>query len=172
MKDFSVQRRIKFMHPCTENNFKISKEEMIESLKKSVYKNRFKVYNTFLLQDEDRWRRGKKKEFQDSLANDKLNYFAYVKFYLDKNDKNDKKYAIVAGKSGSTKVNQSGCDLSFSTKQEDGNARKWLQENKKQWCQTEILVIWPEQTDKIDENEKEAFEIERYLQETFCLLGS
>ena len=95
MKDFSVQRRIKFMHPCTENNFKISKEEMIESLKKSVYKNRFKVYNTFLLQDEDRWRRGKKKEFQDSLANDKLNYFAYVKFYLDKNDQNDqndKKY--------------------------------------------------------------------------------
>lgn len=78
---------------------------------------------------EDRWGIGCKYKFQQSLEDENLYYFVYIKFYLD----NGKKYALVAGKSSSNKVNQTGCDLGFyEYPRFEGEAY----DNKKQWCQT------------------------------------
>ncbi len=151
-----------------KDNFNVSKNDVIATLENSIYKDRYKVYETFLKKKDVRWRRGKKDEFQRSLVDSGLKYFAYIKFYLD----GDNKYAIVAGKSGSKKVNPtSGCDLSFSTNPEHGEARRWLKKMEKKWCQTEIIIIWSNDIDE-KKNEEEAFNIERYLKETFNLLGS
>lgn len=150
-------------------NFEYSKDDIITILEESTGEIGLKVYNTFLEQEAIRWKRGKKNCFQQSLVDDGLEYFSYVKFYIGDDGK---KYALVAGKSGSKSVNKSsGCDLSFSIKPEHGAARKWLEKHHKSWCQTEILIVWKNNVD-IKESEKKAFEIEAYLQKTFGLLGS
>ena len=103
---------------------------------------------------------------------DQLENFAYIKFYFD----DGKEYAIVAGKSGSLRVNKSsGCDLSFSTDLKHGKVRKWLQENKKECCQTEILIVYSDDKGlekNLEENRKKAYEIEGKLKKAFELLGS
>ena len=159
-----VKQRNNMVKVVDKNDFTVSKEDIIDYLENSIYKNRYKVYDTFLGQEDTRWKRGQKYKFQQSLVASELNYFAYIKFYLDK----DKKIALVAGKSGSKRVNTtSGCDLSFSTKPEHGEARKWLLKKGKCWCQTEIIIIWTKTA-----SEKEAFDIERNLQKKFDLFGS
>lgn len=151
-----------------KENFRITKDDIIEKLKNSEYKERYKVYDTYLGQDADRWRRGYKSKYQQALVHDKLMYFAYIKFYVD----NGEKYALVAGKSGSYNVNKSsGCDLGFYVYPEKGPAKKWLYDNKKQWCQTEFLVI-STNADEKDKSCKEAEIIEKYLMNTFGLFES
>lgn len=145
-------------------------QEVIDMLNSMSDKYVYKVYDTCLEQDKDRWGRGKKSKFQRSLAADGLDYFGYIKFCLDDGEK----YAIVAGKSGSLNVNKSsGCDLSFSVDVKDGPAREWLRDNNKEWCQTEIIVVTrKEEVEDNKENEKIAFEIESDLKKCFGLLGS
>lgn len=151
-----------------KDNFNVSKNDILNYLANSKYKSRYNVYETFLRQEDIRWMRGKKRDFQQSLVDIDLNYFAYIKFYL----KEGKEYALVVGKSGSKKVNKtSGCDLSFSTNIEHGQARKWLSQNSKLWCQTEIIIVWTNAIEKID-SEKEAYMIESDLQKKFDLFGS
>jgi len=147
--------------------FNLSKEDILCKLENTEYKDRYKIFNTCLEQGADRWRRGKKSEFQKSLVNDKLFYFAYIKFYLD----NDNEYALVAGKSGSYTVISSGCDLGFYEYPEKGPAKEWLHNNNKKWCQTEILIIRTIAKDK-KISEKEAFAIEKFLVSSFGLLES
>ncbi|WP_277407748.1 hypothetical protein [Lacrimispora xylanisolvens] len=147
--------------------YKISKEEIIRELKDSEYRNDYQIYKTKLGQDEDGWKYGKHHEFEMSLVDGGLNYFAYIKFYLD----NGQKYALVAGKTGSYNVNGSGSDVRFRIYPYEGAAKEWLRDNNKEWCQTEILVIKPKKEDKKG-SEEEAREIERYLVNTFGLLES
>lgn len=78
---------------------------------------------------------------------------------------------MVAGKSGSYNVNGSGCDLGFYLYPQKGHAKRWLYDNKKQWCQTEFLVIATNAQEKKESN-KEAREIEKYLESTFGLFIS
>lgn len=145
-------------------------QEVIDMLNSMSDKYVYKVYDTCLEQDKDRWGWGKKSRFQKSLVDGELKYFAYIKFYLDDGEK----YAIVAGKSGSLNVNKStGCDLSFSLNNKHGKARRWLNTNHKEWCQTEIIVVTrKEEVEDNKENEKIAFEIESDLKKCFGLLGS
>lgn len=150
-----------------KNMYKISKEEIIRELKDSEYKNDYYIYETKLKQDEDGWKRGKHHEFEMSLVEDNINYFAYIKFYLD----NGQKYGLVAGKTGSYNVNGSGNDVRFRIQPDTDAAKKWLKDNDKEWCQTEILLIKTKNEDK-DASEKEALKIEKYLVDTFGLLES
>lgn len=66
-----------------KETFQISMEDIIGELENSEYKQRYKIYNTCLGQDANRWRRGYKSKFQQSLVDDNLMFFAYIKFYLD-----------------------------------------------------------------------------------------
>lgn len=137
-----------------------TKEEIEKDL--LTEKVEYYVVDTCLGQNEDRWRRGEKSKFQQNLCNLGLEYFAYIKFYLEGYNK----IAIVVGKSGSKLVNKSqGCDLSFSVKATDGAARKWLLNNQRQWCQTKILVV-PAKC------QREAYAIESELAGRYSLLGS
>ena len=146
----------------------ISMQDVIGKLENSEYKERFKIYDTYLGQDADRWRRGYKSKFQQSLVDDNLMFFGYIKFYVD----GGKKYALVAGKSGSYTVNNSsGCDLGFYLYPQKGLAKKWIKDNEKQWCQTEFLVIATNAEEK-EKSCKEAEEIEKYLVHTFGLFES
>lgn len=151
-----------------KENFQISMEDIIGELENSEYKDSYKIYDTYLGQDADRWRRGYKSKFQQSLVDDNLMFFAYIKFYVD----DGKKYALVAGKSGSYNVNNSsGCDLCFYLYPQKGSAKKWLSDNEKQWCQTEFLVIATNAEEK-EESCIEAAKIEKYLVRTFGLFES
>ncbi|MBZ9635075.1 hypothetical protein [Clostridium sp. FP1] len=151
-----------------KETFQISMEDIIGELENSEYKERYEIYDTYLGQDADRWRRGYKSKFQQSLVDDNLMYFAYIKFYVG----GEKKYALVAGKSGSYTVNNSsGCDLGFYLYPQKGSAKKWLYDNEKQWCQTEFLVIATNVEEK-EKSCKEAEAIEKYLVRTFGLFES
>lgn len=155
--------------PRDMENFTVSKKEIINQLANCEISKEciIQCFDTYRNQGEARWKRGTKRKFQCSLSNANLHYFAYVKFY--KGDDN-KDYALVAGKSGSYLVNKSsGCDLSFSTREKDGAARRWLKNHCKQWCHTEILIIAPKDA---SESEKRAYKIERELLMNFDLFGS
>ena len=153
-------------------NYKFTLADVKERLDApdAVKKHDYKVYDTFLEQDADRWKTGRKAQFQQQFVSENRKYFAYIKFYLDGEDI----YAIVAGKSGSYIVNKSrGFDLSFSFKRENRVSREWLEDNKKVYCQTMTLVVYPrEQIEDRKLNRRKAFEIERELKEMFGLLGS
>ena len=148
-----------------KENFRLSKEAIFSELTKSKYGNRYECCSTYLEQNAVRWRRGKHSDFEKSLMG--MKYFAYIKFYLD----DDVMYALVAGKSGSRRVNGSGSDVRFREYPYKGKAKAWLYEQKKQWCKTEILVI-PAIAEEDEENKNEALEIERYLVKTFGLFQS
>jgi hypothetical protein len=151
-----------------KQNYRISLEDIMNELNKKECDIKYKIYNTYFIQGDKRWRRGYKRKFQESLVNDKLLYFAYIKFYLDEG----KKYALVAGKSGSKIVNtSSGCDLAFDKCQNNGLARKWLCENRKEWCETEILII-STGIKEIKDSCKDSLSIERCLVSKFGLFES
>ena len=148
----------------------ISIESVINELEKSdEYKDRFQLCHTHFQQDKDRW--NQRRKFEVTLATELNNgkgikYFAYIKFYLDK----DKKYALVAGKSGSRLVNVKS-DVCFLSYPKKGLAKKWLYEHDKEWYVEEVLIVWALADDK-KANEKEAFAIERDLIKLFGLYKS
>jgi hypothetical protein len=168
LKDkFEYVEGVSMVNEIDKNLRKISKEDIVSELENSDYKGRSEIYDTCLGQDANRWRRRHKSKFQQSLVDHNLKFFAYIKFY----EHGEKKYALVAGKSGSYIVNSSGCDLGFYLYQQKGLAKKWLYDNEKRWCQTEILVISTNAEEK-EESNKEAAEIEQYLVRTFGLFES
>lgn len=150
------------------NYYKMSMNDILSELEKSgKYKDRIEICNTFLEQKKNRWGRGKRSKFEDSLIAKNIYYFAYIKFYLD-DDKN--KYALVAGKSGSKKVNVKS-DIRFCVFPDKGQAKKWLYDNDKNWWHEEILVIKTISEEK-NISKDEALEIENYLVKTFGLCES
>lgn len=124
----------------------------------------FKLYSTFRSQRSNNWENGSKSAFEQSLVDDGITWFIYIKFYLDK--QNNSK-PLVCGKSGSILVNNSGSDLSFSTDINDGPARRFLAENsgKYLWDKTKIAIL-------SCNSEKEAYELENKYTELLNLFRS
>ena len=144
------------------------KKKFIIQSNKLTYKNNiipgFKLYSTFRAQDSEDWSGGIKQAFEQSLIDDSISWFIYIKFYLDM--QNNSK-PLVCGKSGSLLVNSNGSDLSFSTDINDGPARRFLAENsgKYLWDKTKIAIL-------PCNSEKEAYELERKYTNLLNLFGS
>lgn len=128
------------------------------------YKNQFKTFNidwqlpegfqlipTFRTQDSDSWN-GAKAAFEQFLVDLNIGWFVYIKFYISANNQI---LPLVVGKSGSLLVNVSGSDLSFSTNPDDGPARRFLVEEKLNWCQTQIAILKCNNENEAYEKEKE-----------------
>ena len=109
----------------------------------------FVIYPTFRAQDSKDWK-GSLQAFEQNLIDNEIGWFAYIKFYIDENNKFK---PLVCGKSGSKLVNVSGSDVSFSIDINDGPARCFLQEEGFEWCKTQIAIL------KCD-SEEEAYEKE------------
>lgn len=122
--------------------------------------NHFKLYPTFRT-SKDSWN-GDKIAFEENLLNNKIKYFVYIKFFIDKKGK---AIPIVCGKSGSSIVNSSGSDLSFSIDIDHGPARKFLNKNKLEWCYDLVFI-------RKCKDQKHAYEIERTITKKFKLFGS
>ena len=124
----------------------------------------FKLYPTFRKQDSNLWSDGSKSAFEQSLVDDDILWFIYIKFYLDA--KNNPK-PLVCGKSGSLLVNSNGSDLSFSTDINDGPARRFLAENsgKYLWDKTKVAIL-------PCKSEQEAYKLENKYTELLNLFGS
>jgi len=124
-----------------------------------------KLISTYLIQDAERWERGKKACFKEDLkkacSGEGLmefgKHFAYIKFYIDKSKEIR---PLVVGK-----TNYERPDVIFD-KIDDGRcARRFLCENNLEWHMTEILVV-PAR------NRAEAYKIEGELKKTYGLLSS
>ena len=127
---------------------------------KIEYPNAF-IQTTFRTQDSENWNVAKA-AFEQNLLEQDINWFAYVKFYIN-NDSNIKPFVV--GKSGSLNVNNNGSDVNFSTDINDGPARKFLNEENLEWDKTQILII-PCRT------KDEAFKIEKEIAINFNLFQS
>lgn len=110
---------------------------------------------------KDSWN-GDKTAFDMMLNKMGYKWIVYIKFYVDKSGSIK---PLVVGKSGSTKVNGSGCDLSFSVAVEDGNARKFLQQNGYSWYYDYILA-------KKFQKESDAYAFESKIMNSYNMHGS
>lgn len=97
-----------------------------------------KIYPTFRTQESNTWE-GSRGAFEQYLIDNKVNWFTYIKFYIDPKTNNIR--PLVVGKSGSLNVNNSGSDISFSTDINDGPSRKFLYDINSSWDKTRILII-------------------------------
>lgn len=120
------------------------------------------IIPTFRSQDATSWA-GARAAFEQNLVDQNIGWFAYVKFYIDKNK--GQKRPIVVGKTGSCLVNSAGTDVSFSVDINDGPARLLLHETEQQWDQTQILVVKAK-------SEKQALFLEWKISKTFNLFES
>ena len=123
----------------------------------------FKMIPTFRSNDSDDWR-GSRAPFEQSLVYMKMRWVVYVKFYI--NNKNGKIRPLVVGKSGSKSVNSSGTDLNFSNNVEDGEARRFLSENKDLEWEKRFVMI------KSCFTEKGAYKLESKIKRKFDLFSS
>lgn len=121
----------------------------------------FKLYPTFRTQESDNWNRARN-AFEQSLVDANINWFVYIKFYIDKNG-NIKPLVVV--KSGSLNVNINGSDVSFSVDVNDGPARRFLNDKNLQWCKTQIAIL-------PCFNEAVAYEIESKIVKEYALFES
>ena len=80
---------------------------------------------TFRTQDSQTWE-GALGAFNQYLLDLNIQWFVYIKFYIDKETNQSK--PLVVGKTGSTLVNSNGIDVNFSEEINDGPARKFLNE--------------------------------------------
>ena len=120
-----------------------------------------KLYHTFRSQESNDWA-GAKCAFERSLIENSVNWFCYIKFYIDRNSKIR---PLVVGKSGSLNVNSSGSDISFSTNINDGPARRFLIEEGVVWDKTQILIIK-------SKSEQQALFYEQKISDIYGLFGS
>lgn len=120
-----------------------------------------KVYFTFRTQDSDNWY-GARNLFERSLLDSGLDWFTYIKFYINKRNES---LPLIVGKSGSLNVNYSGSDVCFSENEKDGNARVFLKQKNYKWDKTKILIIPAN-------SELEAYDNESYIREKYDLFFS
>lgn len=92
---------------------------------------------TFRNQDSQDWT-GTRNAFEQNLVYLGIEWFTYIKFYINKNGTIR---PLVVGKSGSSLVNSNGSDVNFSGNIEDVPARRFLIETKTIWDKTQILTI-------------------------------
>ncbi|MBO4889458.1 MAG: hypothetical protein J5574_00585 [Lachnospiraceae bacterium] len=127
----------------------------------------YEVIDTLFGQNETRYRRGKKTEFENSLSEKGIKWFAYIKFFVDNDEetKNEEKiWAIVAGKTGSNLVITKS-DVRFCEYPSKGLAKEWIYNNKKKWYHPKIIVVRAQ-------SEQDALNQEKILLKEFHLLGS
>mgnify|MGYP003371614435 CR=1 FL=1 len=156
-----------------ENRKDSSKDiKELKNLIQQDYPNRDVIIQpTFRTQDSENWN-GAKSAFEMSLTEKNIEYFVYIKFYIEDNNKgNDNKKCIkplVCGKSGSLLVNESGSDVNFSKNIKDGPSRVFLYESnsKCNWYKEGILII------NCRDDESEALRIESEIQKKYNLFGS
>lgn len=127
---------------------------------KSIYPNAF-IQTTFRTQESCNWV-GARQAFEFNLIEKNINWFSYIKFYID--DCGNIK-PLVIGKTGSLNVNINGTDVSFSEYVNDGPARKFLNDENLQWCKTQILIIPCEDKNK-------AYNVEKFIFNKFNLFQS
>ena len=142
---------------CYKENFHI------ENINFNLPKG-FKLYPTFRTQDSINWN-GAKAAFEQNLVDNNINWFVYIKFYIDQQG-----YIkpLVVGKSGSLNVNSNGSDVSFSMNINDGPARRFLKENADkgfEWCKTKIAICKAK-------SELEAYTIEKDIALKYNLFES
>ena len=145
-------------------------KEIEEQLKKSDYKHLYKWFDTDIPNDNPKLIRPSN-NFENKLADERIYYFAYIKFFKMDNQL----YGIVAGKTKSKLVNRTS-DVNFTKNlkyapKTKWNAKEFLVLNKQKKKKSKILVIIPKQTE-IGLKEKEAKQIENWLQKEFNLFGS
>lgn len=121
---------------------------------------KFNWYLTYRT-SKDSWKNDKNK-FEQSLLNDNITYFTYIKFYVNKNNKI---YPLVVGISATLDINQTGTDLNFSTNINNGPARRFLKENDFEWYYDGILIC------KCNSREESRF-IESYIHDKYGLYYS
>ena len=84
-------------------------EYTLEHVKKQLDKEKIKyeIIETFLEQNQVRYKRGNRQQFEEMLCKKGICYFAYIKFFESEinNSGDNSLIAIVAGKSGSKNVN-------------------------------------------------------------------
>ncbi|HDF2339554.1 hypothetical protein BM533_16410 [Clostridioides difficile] len=142
-------------------------KEIEERLKKSDYKYLYKWFDTDIPNDNPKLIRPSN-NFEDKLVEAGIFYFAYIKFFK----MNNQLYGIVAGKTKSKSVNRTS-DVNFTKNlkyapKTKWNAKEFLVLNNLEWEKSKILVIIPKQI----KSEKEAKQIENWLQKEFNLFGS
>ena len=124
--------------------------------------NEFKTIPTFRKQENEDWS-GTKVAFEQSLVDIGINWFIYIKFYIDKN--NGTNIPLVIGKTGSMNVNDRDSDISFSINIKDGPARRFLYEENLEWNK-EVIAVLP------CKSEQDAYEKEKFYQSKLKLFGS
>lgn len=139
----------------------IYKEKFLVSSKDIKLPKDFKIIPTFRTQDSEDWSNSKT-AFEQLLLDLGIDWFVYIKFYINKNNKS---IPLVCGKSGSLNVNCSGSDLSFSTDINDGPARRFLVENNLNWDKTKIAILK-------SGSEKDAYLAEQKYMKELNLFGS
>lgn len=147
IKDYIVWSEFKNKFKIKSNNIDLPKD--------------FKLYPTFRVQSSDDWG-GANNAFEQSLVDDDIQWFIYLKFYLD-NDSNS--IPLVCGKSGSLLVNSRGSDVNFSTNIDDGPARRFLLEENLQWDKTKVAILKCA-------SEQDAYDKEKYYLKKLNLFGS
>ena len=133
----------------------------IQDINFTLLINDFKFYPTFRSKESNDWADAKS-AFEQSLVDDNVNWFVYIKFYIDKENKIK---PLVCGKSGSLLVNSSGSDISFDYNPNGGPARQFLIEENLEWDKTRIAIL------KCN-SEKEAYEKESMYVNTLNLFIS
>ena len=144
--------------------------EIEKQLKNSDYKHSYKWIYTDIPIDNKKLIRPSDC-FENKLAEERIFYFAYIKFF----EMNNQLYGIVAGKTKSKLVNGTS-DINFTkdlkwAPRTKWNAKEFLALNNLEWEKSKILVIIPKQKE-VKLKEKEARQIEKWLQKEFNLFTS
>lgn len=133
-----------------------------EKWDKTAERYGFVTMPTFRTQESNDWSGGAKKAFEQSLVDENVGWFVYVKFATGHDGTT---FPLVVGKSGSLLVNITVSDLSFSTDPDDGPARLFLSEMGLVWLKTHVSILKCE-------SETEAYALENEIMNALGLFGS
>ena len=144
------------------------KKNYIQSVKRHKLKKSFvlkhlygfKIIPTFRT-SKDSWN-GDKIAFEQYLLDQKVKWFVYVKFYVNKKGKI---LPLVGGLSASSKINYGGSDLNFSLSTKDGKSRQFLKLNKEDWYYYKIAI-------RKCKSPHEAYRLESKILDDFNLFSS
>ena len=139
-------------------------ESFLETLKRDFPTLNPYIQLTYRTQESENWE-GASGAFEQSLLDNGIKWFSYIKFYKTSNESIESK-PIVCGKTGSKDVNDGGSDVNFSLDVNNGPSRRYLYDNPGYvWNKEEIIII-------PCSSEGKAYEIETKIQRKYWLFGS
>ena len=140
-------------------SFIVKPQPSVEQLSKEL--NGF-IKPTFRSQESLYWEN--RSSFEKDLIDKNIGWFVYIKFYIDKLNKESK--PLVVGKTGTKLVSNSNTDISFDYEKDSDRyrrpARIFLKETNTDWDKTYILII------KCN-TELKALKLEKEIGESFNL---